>query len=214
MSIIAELGMAPDEFVLGDALLLPAIDRVEFERVVPTRKSVMPFFWAWGSSFEGFEREAEKESAIAEVTTVDTFEDGRLYRAEWCERVPGFVRAIRENHALFQSGSGDVEGWNFELRFPDQESLIGFREFYEANDLEFSLQQLYRVKPPGNGDGYGLTPKQREILVAAVEEGYFDEPRNLALEDLASEIGISTPSASGRLRRATHRLVQSTLLED
>lgn len=214
MSIIAELGMKPNEFVLGDALSVPAVERVEFERVVPTRKAVMPFFWAWGSSFEAFEREAAAEPAITGVSTVDTFEDGRLYRAKWSERVPGFVRAIRENDALFQSGSGNAEGWRFELRFSDQESLTGFREFYEENDLEFSVRQLYRVAPPGNDDGYGLTPKQREILVAAVEEGYFDEPRALSLEDLADVLDISTPSASGRLRRATCRLAESTLLGD
>lgn len=51
-----------------------------------------------------------------------------------------------------------------------------------------------------------LTAKQREMMIAAAEMGYFEVPRQVGLESVASEIGISSQAASERLRRGQHRL--------
>lgn len=214
MGVIAEFGADPDQFVLGSALLEPAIERVEFERVVPAWKSVMPFFWVWGAEFQSFECRAEEEPAVSSVSTVDTFEDGRLYRAEWKECVPGFVRTIRRSSARMIEGHGDEDGWNFELMFASQDGLATFNSLCTENGLPFSLEQFVTFSSPAPDAGYGLTPKQREILVMAVEQGYFREPRDVSLEELAEQLGISAPSASGRLRRATHHLLETTVLDE
>ncbi|WP_418286404.1 helix-turn-helix domain-containing protein [Halorubrum sp. DTA46] len=52
-----------------------------------------------------------------------------------------------------------------------------------------------------------LTPKQREGLELAVVRGYFDDDADVALGDLAAELGISKSALSQRLRTAQAKLV-------
>ncbi|ESS04452.1 MAG: putative DNA binding protein [uncultured archaeon A07HR67] len=53
-----------------------------------------------------------------------------------------------------------------------------------------------------------LTDRQREVLRAAVREGYFTVPRECTLAELADSIGVDKSSASETLRRAEARLVK------
>lgn len=57
----------------------------------------------------------------------------------------------------------------------------------------------------------GLTPEQYETLVAAVEHGYFEIPREVSMQDLAEELGVSHQALSERLRRAYETLVTAEL---
>jgi hypothetical protein len=47
-----------------------------------------------------------------------------------------------------------------------------------------------------------LTPVQRRTLVVAIEQGYFEIPRQSTLDDLAADLGVSKQAVSERLRRA------------
>jgi predicted DNA binding protein len=213
MGIIAEFGMAPAEFVLGDVLVLPEVQCIEFECVVPARTSQSPFFWVWGTDFDAVEDVLCADSAIGDVEPVNTFEDGRLYRTEWREYVPALLRAIRASDGRILSAAGDETGWGLEIRFPDKDALERFSARCKDDDLALTMNSLLTLSPPDPDTAYGLTPKQREILVTAADLGYFDEPRTSSLEDVADELGISAPSASGRLRRATAHLIEATVDE-
>lgn len=48
----------------------------------------------------------------------------------------------------------------------------------------------------------GLSPRQREILVAAVKKGYYDSPRDITLTELADEFDIAKSTCSEILHRA------------
>ncbi|MEZ3118023.1 helix-turn-helix domain-containing protein [Halobaculum sp. MBLA0147] len=56
--------------------------------------------------------------------------------------------------------------------------------------------------------GGSLPDEQREALELAVERGYFEEPRAVSIEDLATELGVPRSTASYRLRRATAALAE------
>lgn len=61
---------------------------------------------------------------------------------------------------------------------------------------------------------FGLTRGQREVLVAAMERGYFEVPRRASLVDLGESLDISDSAASQRLRRGLSELISSTLLSE
>lgn len=52
-----------------------------------------------------------------------------------------------------------------------------------------------------------LTPLQRETLVFAIENGYYDEPRETDLEELSDALGVSKSAVSQRLRTAERKLI-------
>lgn len=53
-----------------------------------------------------------------------------------------------------------------------------------------------------------LPERQRELLLAAVEHGYYDTPRRCSLTDLAAEFGIAKSTASETLHRAEGTVIK------
>lgn len=102
--------------------------------------------------------------------------------------------------------------WHFELRAPGREALADLRAYCEDEDLSFRITNLAHERD-GTTRGV-LTPPQEELLVAAYEAGYFDQPRQVSLDELADSAGISSSAASGRLRRGIESLLEATVVDD
>lgn len=58
-----------------------------------------------------------------------------------------------------------------------------------------------------------LTERQREALAAALELGYYEQPRRATHADVAAAIGCSPSTASGHLQKAEARLVRAAMAE-
>ena len=54
-----------------------------------------------------------------------------------------------------------------------------------------------------------LTDRQREILAAAVEVGYYEVPRQASHEDIADHLGIAPATVGEHLRK-----IESTVLKE
>jgi len=52
-----------------------------------------------------------------------------------------------------------------------------------------------------------LTPKQREALQLAIDEGYYATGKEASMESLADQLGISTSAFSQRLARAEQNMM-------
>jgi hypothetical protein len=56
-----------------------------------------------------------------------------------------------------------------------------------------------------------LTPRQRDLLIAANRYGYYEYPRKITSGELAEKIGISKTTAIEHLRRGEARLISALL---
>lgn len=82
--------------------------------------------------------------------------------------------------------------------------LEGKREREQANrslDAEDSLSEL-------------LTDKQYDVLRGAFYAGYFDWPRGSTAEDLATSMGISSPTLHNHLRKAQQQVLERLLADE
>lgn len=89
-------------------------------------------------------------------------------------------------------------------------TLETFREAMAEMTEEVGLRLLGTgdYVPTDDGLYAQLTERQREILAAAVEVGYYEEPRQANYQDIADELGISTGTVGEHLRK-----IESTVLK-
>ncbi|WP_122091045.1 helix-turn-helix domain-containing protein [Halalkalicoccus subterraneus] len=85
-----------------------------------------------------------------------------------------------------------------------RERLSKLGEQLRAFGLDFEVEYVreqVRVEHP-------LPERQREVLLAAVENGYYDTPRRCSLTDLANELGVAKSTASETLHRAEGTVIK------
>lgn len=56
-----------------------------------------------------------------------------------------------------------------------------------------------------------LSPRQREAVTAAIDLGYYDQPRKATHEDVAEALGCAPSTASEHIRKAEAKLVRAAL---
>jgi predicted DNA binding protein len=214
MSIIAEFTTPAEEFALGDALATHPEVRVELEKVVPTRKEVLPFFWAWGRNLSAFAETVRDQPVVESLERVDGVEDRILYRVVWADVMTDLGHILRSAKPTVLEASGQDQTWQFELRFADHDDVRSFQSACIDHDISLELQRLHSLTEVDADGSYDLTTEQRETLLTALERGYFEEPRDITLAELADELGLSPTAVSGRMRRAEAKLIARTLVTE
>ncbi|WP_435335574.1 helix-turn-helix domain-containing protein [Haloarchaeobius sp. TZWWS8] len=169
-------------------------------------------FWASGCNLDTFERALERDESLGRPEQVAVLDDRRLYTAtlEPTARAAAVYTDLVERGGLVDEIVGTVDGWTYRLAFPDHESFAGFADYCRDSEVVMDLQRL-SGQVEGGSVIYGLTPRQRDVLQAAIETGYLEIPRRSSLAELASSLGISENAASERFRRAVKTLTQETV---
>ena len=138
--------------------------------------------------------ELADDRALAKYETTDT---GLYDFVEDSSLPPEFPVVVRD-------------GW-YELDFTGTRGEFdAFRAGIEASGFEHELVSL--VESGGDDSEENLlTERQREVLEAAMREGYFEVPRESSLEDVADKLGVDKSTASGVLRRGEARVLKRFL---
>lgn len=107
------------------------------------------------------------------------------------------------------------KGWLIQLLLPDKGALNTVWQYARKNDISFNIIDVYgsRSTSEESDSSYGLTREQRTALLTAYTKGYFQEPREMSLSDVADELGLSSTAMSGRLRRGMQNLIRATIVE-
>ena len=210
VSVVAEFTAGIEDFPLGPALGATDTQRVELERVVPTDGGVLPFFWVWTDEPDAYVEAAASHPAVESVTVLSRVEGGALCRARWVDDGTGLIAAIVASGVTVLDTTTDGARWQIRVRATDRESVSVLLERSREAGVDI---ELTRLAPESRPDDYdGLTDAQREILLLALETGYFEEPREASLEDLAAELGVSRQAVGTRLRRAYANLIEHSLV--
>jgi predicted DNA binding protein len=214
MSVILEVSIPAEDFVLGEALKADADITVRLERVVPLEEGNVPYFRVQNHDLDSIEAALRESTDLNAFEVIDNVGDEALIRVEWTHDTDGFIEALTlANGSLLEAiGSGD--SWEIQIRFDDHDNLTRFYRHCVDCDISMTLRRMHNPGIPDHrGLDFSLTETQRETLLRAFEAGYFDIPRRTTLVELAEELGVSDTATSQRLRRGITTLLLSTLAE-
>lgn len=214
MTTIAEFTVPTRDFPLGHLFeTLPDVT-IEIECVVPTSGAVLPYFWVRNVAVERVRGALEAEGALESFTVVDDLGSQGLIRADWSADVEGVLAAITDAELTLLSATGTEEEWRFEFRTEDTDQIVAFQQYCTDLDIGVELVRLYDVGETGSTGQYNLTPDQREALLLAYDNGYYEIPRRDDLGTLAEELGIARQSFADRLRRGHRNLIGETVARE
>ncbi|WP_224336510.1 helix-turn-helix domain-containing protein [Haloprofundus halobius] len=205
-----------------DLALVPTIRAVRdvSVQVVPhstTDSETGMFFFlveAEDGEFGEFDSALEADDTVSESLLIAESNATRIYRLRHTDGAILLSPETTKVGGLMLEAKSDEQGWTVRLHLPDREALAELWEFCGDRGISFELYRLFRQDEWTVGGPTGVTDAQREALVAAYEDGYFEEPRETSLEDLAAELDISPTAMGGRLRRGTGKLIESTLVDE
>jgi DNA-binding CsgD family transcriptional regulator len=80
------------------------------------------------------------------------------------------------------------------------------------NDIQISVEQVGQYSPDSPNLISILTERQAEVFRTAVEEGYYEIPRQATHADIANELGCAPSTIDEHLRKAESRVL-STLVK-
>ncbi len=205
MNVTAEYAFPPDALPLGEGIEVPPGTRVELERVVPTAQGSLPYVWVEGADTDGFVASLRGGAAVESVDVLDRHDSVVLLRVRWtgAESVVGWFAAT---DAALLDLSGDTEEWL--LRFRGGYDVVeAFDAYCRERGVPFELRRLYEPSDGAAVLGPRVTATQRETLRLAYGGGYYEEPRETTLAELATELGVGERAVSRRLRRGTRSLL-------
>jgi predicted DNA binding protein len=211
MSVIAEIQIEGN-FVLSELVReLPDVP-IQFERIVPAGERTVPLIWIHTGDPGPVEQALREHELISSITQLDRFEDRALYRIEWEEEPDSIFEEIRAQRADLLDAVGVGDSWEFELRFPSHEALSTFHERCRAAGLPLTVNRIYRPSDTDSGIRYGLTDRQYDTLLVALEQGYFAIPREVSAEELATQFNISDQAVTERIRRGLTNVLTQILI--
>ncbi|MFB9809303.1 helix-turn-helix domain-containing protein [Haladaptatus pallidirubidus] len=125
---------------------------------------------------------------------------GGLFRGDWQLNDESILKEVDRAGLTLLSGIGTQTGWELQLRADDQQSISHFQRYCHEYDIPITVTRLYALSELRTGEQYQLTSAQEEALTTAFKAGYFDQPREVTLEDITDELDISRQSLAAHTR--------------
>jgi len=172
------------------------------------------FYHIESSGFQRFEDGLRNDRTIGGFERVIETRDGEaIYSFEYTDEAKILSPVISTANGVILDMENDGSAWILTVWMPDRTDLGHLWDYAQENGIDIDLLRVNEYASLGKTDA-GLTDSQRDALLVALEAGYFEEPRNASLGEVAADLDISQPAASGLLRRGIKRLVISSLLDD
>ena len=207
MSTIAEFRLPAEDTALSVALEYVPTATVELE---PSVSKTLPCLWIADASRDAI------ESALEEDPTVESFEllveaDERLlYDVTFAPDAQSLLDELLADGGSLLEATATNGWWQIRMRFRDRDDLCRTHDRLVERGVNADLRRVTELTDDSRSHTR-LTPEQQEALSAAFEHGYFEIPRQISMEELAVELGISHQALSERLRRAYETLVDAEL---
>lgn len=171
------------------------------------------FFRIEAADFEAVEATLTEDPTVEAFTAIIRNEGRRVYRVRYDAGATLISPIVMEAGAIILESRSHMEGWQLELMLQDNEELYELTEHADRAGIHVDVLELRHTDTSRTVPDFGLTDAQRETLTAAYLHGYYDQPREAFLEDLADLLGVSRTAISGRLKRGSANLIEEVVVD-
>ncbi len=214
MSITAKVHIEHEHLSLVPTLR--ALDGVEIRVITQGTtdpgSTYFPFLIKYDDS-EALEAALDADATVEAYELIDRTDDTAIYYIRHTPQTRLISSIVTEENGFLVHTETAEGGWLVHLLLPDRAALNTIWEYAIANDIALDIIEIYSNDDAGGESSYGLTDEQRAALQLAFSEGYFNEPRDISLGEVADRMGLSSTAMSGRLRRGMRNLVAATIAE-
>jgi hypothetical protein len=144
----------------------------------------------------------EDHEAVTSVSVVGTTPDEAVIQFETTE--PLLLFSARESGVPLQPPITIRDGKATLELTTSRDRLAAMADQLEAMGMEYHVEWIKESVDPERV----LTARQRELVLEAVEAGYYDSPRGCSLTDLADDLGLAASTLSETLHRAEGKIVR------
>jgi predicted DNA binding protein len=211
MATEATFTVPSNEFPLGSVFREMPNVTVKLDRLIPSQDVVIPYFWVRGSKVDSIEAAFNESTGVKAIRLVDSVADEYLLRVEWALEHDDVLTILAETEVPLIKATGTHEQWTFEVRGDDRSDIADFQQRCIEVDIPITLTKLHALTPIETETEAALTDTQQEALMLAHERGYFESPREVTLEALGQQLGISQQAFGSRLRGGLKHVLGSTI---
>lgn len=209
--LIATFRLEPNALALEQTLREFSALEIEAERIAAHSTAwTMPCLWAANADFDAVDEALRTDPTVNQIKAREEFADEKYYQVEWTDDVEARIDAYLDQEASVIHAHGTTDGWEVRFRFVTRDQFDTFRGHLSDQRFSFELLDLIEPGSPRQSTA-SLTPSQRDALVAALDHGYYDVPREVSARELAEELDTSHQALSELLRRGTAQLVDQEL---
>ena len=213
MATEATVTVPADQFPLGTVFAEFPDVTVELERLIPSQDVAIPYFWVRGTKVEDIEAAFTEHPGVKDIRFVDSVEDEYLLRVEWSLEYDDVLSVLIETDIPLIKATGTNQQWTFDIRGDTRSDVATFHTRCRELGIPVTLTALHDLTPVETESQAALTDKQEEALVLAFNRGYFESPREVTMEELGAELGISQQAIAARLRNGIRHILDNTLPE-
>lgn len=214
MPLIADVRVSHPDLVFTPTMRTVSDVRIQAvaDKATDPETRLYPFLVST-DDFDAFEDALADDPTVEEWHRQATFEASRIYQVNYAHDIKLVSPKTTEVGGLMLEAVGTDGGWDVQLQLPERAALSDLYDYCERQDISLEVNQVYGEQEVTVDGPVGVTEAQQEALVTAFEVGYFKQPREASLDDLADRLDISSTAASGRLRRGMENLVEATLVD-
>jgi predicted DNA binding protein len=192
----------PDEVWLGEITRSHPETRIRVLAAIPDGLSGVGLVEITGPTTDAVVAAMQAQDDVTDIEILQQRDDEVLLQFETSD--PLLLMPARGSNVPlempFDIRDGEV-AW--EVTAPTQQ-LSKLGEQLEEFGISFSVEYI-RQEPSRE---HLLTDRQREIIEAAVDAGYYDTPRECSLTELAERIDIAKSTCSDTLHRAEEAIIK------
>ena len=176
-----------------------AVDRGPFHHLQLLDDGTAVQLRAVDGDLDGYrERLAETEECLSYLVSGD--ESGVVYAHFEPTDLARAMLEWRARSSVAIESTIEYEGADLVITLVGDESRFGAALDRLPEGVTYSVLELGKQPPSAGGLFRGLTERQREVLSAAVEAGYYTNPRDATLADVAAGLDVTPGTVGDHLR--------------